>query len=90
MVANVVGFVLGGFLLGFSYLVRRIPCVTPSFLRGALGLIDNSLIGHFLIANGFADPLLSFAHDLINFARRRYVGKVLLTASNPFRHRLVR
>ena len=52
-----------------TYLVCRILRVTPSFLCGTLCLIGNSLIGHFLIANGFADALLNLANDLIDLAR---------------------
>jgi hypothetical protein len=69
IVAHVVSFLLSGLLMRFTYLVCRILRVTPSFLCGTLCLIDNSLIGHFLIANGCADALLNLANDLIDLAR---------------------
>src|SRR6266478_3875284 len=64
--APVVSFLLGGLLMRLTYLVYCILRVTPSFLCGTLCLIGNSLIRHFLIANGFADALLNLANDLID------------------------
>jgi hypothetical protein len=72
----------------FVYLAEELPRLFPEIgvrvvrlhvLRGAFGLIDNSLIRHLLIANGFADALLNFAHDLISLARNLLFIHVILS-----------
>ena len=53
--ANVIGLLLGSFFFRFAYLVCRILCVTPSFLRGAYGPLG-AAIGLYLwfYLSGFA------------------------------------
>ncbi len=51
----------------FHVVVHRVLHIAIDFLGRTLHLVDDALIGELLIADGFANSLLHFSFDLIEF-----------------------
>src|SRR5277367_1783978 len=63
-----IGLVRRRFLVRLLYPLRGVFRVSPGLLYRTLGLVDESLVGQFFIANGFSDVLLDLSNSLVNFS----------------------
>src|SRR5580704_2542117 len=68
VVTGPVGFFRSGLPVRLIYLVGCVLHIAPGLLYGPLGLIDDSLVGEFVVADRFADALLDFSNGLIDFS----------------------
>jgi hypothetical protein len=57
VVSSPVRFFCGSFLVRLFYFLHRVFRVPPGFLYRPLRLVDDSLVGQFIVANGFSDAL---------------------------------
>ncbi len=86
--AGTVRLVLLLIVLGcFHVVVHRVLYIAIDFLGRAFYLVDNALISELLIADGFANSLLYFSFDLIEFPAyligiHDYVPSVSTTVNN--------
>src|SRR5580692_2992933 len=68
VVSSPVGFFRGDFLVRLAYLLRRLFRAPPGFLHRTLHLVEDSLVGQFIVANGLTNVLLYLSNSLVNFS----------------------
>src|SRR5580704_8449128 len=68
VVSSPVGFFRGDFLVRLAYLLRRLFRAPPGFLHRTLHLVEDSLVGQFIVANGLTNVLLYLSNSLVKFS----------------------
>src|ERR1700674_1745076 len=72
-----------GVLVRLFYLLGSVFGIAPSLLRRTFGLVGNSLIGKFFVADRFANFLLDLPYSLLNLAR----NLILIHCFSPCRRK---